>query len=136
MAEGATMCQLKCHINRSNVPAKPKQNVHASEEFFETVVIGNIIAATLDYFKMDTREDNPISTHFSHLELDKNKVFGRELFYTALADMVSLYINLTAFNTMEDDDKDQVKAYAREILSVGLVFSFWNSMIVFMNRRW
>ena len=34
MAEGATLCQLKCLINQSNVPAKPKQNAHASEEFF------------------------------------------------------------------------------------------------------
>ena len=129
MAEGATLCQLKCLINRSNVPAKPKQNVHASEEFFETVVIGHIIAAALDYFKMDTIEDNPISTHFSHIELDKDKEFARELFHIALADMVSSYINLTAFNKMEDDDKDQVRAYAREVLSLGVLLLEFNDNV-------
>ena len=45
MAEGSTLCQLRFLINRTNVPAKLKENVHAAEEFFEIVVVGHFIAA-------------------------------------------------------------------------------------------
>ena len=43
--------------------------------------------------------------------------------------MVSSYINLTAFNTMEDDDKDQVRAYAREVLSLGVLLLEFNDSV-------
>ena len=35
MSEGGTLCQLKHLINRTDIPEKPKQNVHAAEDFLK-----------------------------------------------------------------------------------------------------
>ena len=43
--------------------------------------------------------------------------------------MVSSYINLIAFNTMKDDDKDQVRAYAREVFSLGVLLLEFNDSV-------
>ena len=129
MSEGGTLCQLKHLINRTNIPEKPKQNVHAAEECFEVVVIGHFIAAALHHFKMNTIQDSPSSTFLDQLDADNDSTSQKELFNSAVIEMVSSYINISSYDDKDYKDNDQVRAYAREVLSLGaLLLEFKDSV--------
>ena len=133
-AEGGTLSQLRFLINRTNVPAKRKENVNAAEEFFEAVVISHFIAAALDYFKMESLDDCP-TTLLSLIEKEKNKDSKRKLFHSKIEDFVKAYINIKPLDfdydptTTEAKDDDQVRAYAKEILSFGTILMEFNDAV-------
>ena len=129
MGEGGTLCQLRFLINRTNVPSKPKNNVNAAEEFFETVVVSHFIAAALHHFKMSGTMESPSSTVLSQIEQEKNKETKQKLFHSAIAGMVKTYINITPFECKEHKDDDQVRAYAREVLTLGALLMEFNDAV-------
>ena len=108
VAEGGTLCQLKCLINRTNVPAKLTHNVNAAEEFIHVVVTSHFIAAALHHFKMDSVEDLPSSAELDQIHSPDSQ---KKLFHTSLIGMVK---HLTSLHlaVMTNKDEDQVRAYA------------------------
>ena len=57
--EGGTLFQLRNLINRRNVVKDVRNDMNATEDFFETVGVGHIIAATLQFFGMEDISDSP-----------------------------------------------------------------------------
>ena len=129
MAEGGTLCQLRYLINQTNVPMKPKDNVNAAEEFFETVVISHIIAAALHYFKMDDTSAVPKSDDLSKIEQTRDIPGKQKLFYLTMQNMIERYINITPFSMPEVKEDDQVRAYAKEVLSLGAILMEFNDAV-------
>lgn len=101
MAEGGTLCQLKCLIKRTNIPAKPKDNVNAAEKFFQVVVIGHIISAALHHFNMDSVEDIPSSVEFTQICSETSVTSQAVLFHAALLNMAKTFFNITSFDNTE-----------------------------------
>ena len=129
MAEGGTLSQLRHLINRTNVPAKPKQNVNAAEDFFETVVVGHVIAAALDFFEMDNMDAVATSDVLSQIDDTQEIDSKRKLFHSAMTSMVKKYINITPFMKAGHKESDQVRSYAREVLSLGVLLLEFNDAI-------
>jgi L1 cell adhesion molecule like protein len=118
--DSGTMSQLKNLINRTNVPVKPKQNVNAADHFFQVVVIAHVIAATLHFFYMNDVHDTPAD--FLSLLEDTNSPQSQQQFHSAIVKMISCYVDINQRNEVGVvKDKDQVRAYAREVLSLGLL---------------
>ena len=46
-----------------------------------------------------------------------------------MANLVETYINITPFNRPEHKDNDQVRAYAKEVLSFGAVLMEFNDAV-------
>ena len=105
-------------INRTNVLSKPKHNVNAAEDFF-----------ALHYFKTNGTEKSPSSTVLSQIEQEKNEETKQKLFHSAIADMVQTYINITPFDSEEHKDDAPVRAYAREVLTLGALLMEFNDAV-------
>jgi hypothetical protein len=118
-ANGGTLSHIKNVINRTNVPTKPKNNVNAAEEFFMSVLIGHIIAAAMDFLNMQSLNDLP--SCLSQLLLDEDVEVRRHKFHLKVEEMLSKYFNISAFDKDEIDDDDKVRAYAKEVLSLGVL---------------
>lgn len=128
--DGGTLSQLRYLINRTNVPCKPKENVHAAEEFFEAVVTGHIIAAALHFFNMHTIYDSPSSHYFDSLKNENTSEAQQKLFHSAIVDMINSYINFTPFDEVsQDQDLDYVSAYAKEVFSLGILLLEFNDSV-------
>ena len=57
--EGGTLFQLRNLINRRNVVKDVRTDMNATEDFFETVGVGHIVAATLQFFGMRDISNSP-----------------------------------------------------------------------------
>ena len=57
--DGGTLLQLRNLLNRSSVPKDPKSNVNATEDFIEVTLIGHVIAAAMEVLGMKGMEDQP-----------------------------------------------------------------------------
>ena len=57
--EGGTLFQLRNLINRRNVVTKVKTDMNATEDFFEVITAGHIVAVTLHTCGMTNLEDTP-----------------------------------------------------------------------------
>ena len=64
--EMGTLCQLRNLINRRNVTQRPKENVHAAEDFLGIVTTGHILAAVMTHLRMSSVDDMPSSAIVSH----------------------------------------------------------------------
>ena len=64
--EKGTLLQLKNLIHRTSVPRDPKNDVNASEEFFEIVFAAHAISAVMTHFEMETVHDTIRSTLIPH----------------------------------------------------------------------
>ena len=134
MAEGGTLSQLRHLINRTNVyQPKPKHNVNAAEDFFETVVVGHVIAVALDFFEMDNMDAVATSDVLSQIDDTQEIDSKRKLFQSAMTSMVKKYINITPFMKVEHKESDQIRSYMQEKCFL-LVFFFWNLMTQFKTE--
>ena len=57
--ERGTLYQLRNGINRRNVTKSCKNNMNACTDFFELVMSGHILVATMDFLGMSSIEDTP-----------------------------------------------------------------------------
>lgn len=91
IGDKGTLRQLQVIINRQNLPAQVKDDPRAVEEFLEVVLDAHIIAASLQYFGMDTTESVPTRN------IDLENILGLPLeqqksaFYGAIAHIVNEY---------------------------------------------
>ena len=92
-------------------------------------MVGHFIAAALHYFKMDNTNAVPVSDVLSRIEHSKNIKAKKKLFHVLMANFVKTYINITPFNRQQHKDNDQVRAYAKEVLSLGAVLMEFNDAV-------
>ena len=60
--EGGTLFQLRNLINRRNVVMKVKTDMNATEDFFEVITAGHIVAVTLHTCGMTNLEDTLLTS--------------------------------------------------------------------------
>ena len=60
--EVGTLYHLRNVLQRTNVVHDPKNDYNACSDFFQTIVEGHVIAATMEAFGMDTVNDTPKHT--------------------------------------------------------------------------
>ena len=119
-ADKGTLRQLQHLINRTNVPARPKKNMNAAEDFVQVVVIGHVTALAMTHFSMVTVHDEP-----KHSDLSKvSQCHKREkdsFFQQALINMLHRHMTLfkTPFTCTSTTANDRV---AQEMLTLGLLF--------------
>ena len=123
MSEGGTLCQLKPLINRTNIPEKPKQNVHAAEEF---------LAAALHHFKMNKIRDSPSSTFLDELDAENDSTSQKELLNSAVPEMVSSYIIYP--NLMIKITRTMIRLELMHVRYYNWVLCYWNLMTVYTKE--
>ena len=122
-ADKGTLRQLQHLINRTNVPARPKKNMNAAEDFMQVVVIGHVTALAMTHFAMVTVHDEP-----KHSDLSKvsqcHKREKESFFQQALINMLRRHMTLfkTPFTCTSTTANDRVQLYAQEMLTLGLLF--------------
>ena len=91
--------------------------------------INNTPYIALHCFKMNGTEESPSSTVLSQIEQEKNEETKQKLFHSAIADMVQTYNNITPFDSEEHKHDAPVRAYAREVLTLGALLMEFNDAV-------
>lgn len=129
-SDGGTMCQLKKLINRRNVVKDPSKSVAPCEEFFLLVVETHVLAAAMHLFQMTSLDDAPSSTYFPKGSEDLGSLERRRVLMQALKVMMKRYVDLTVtYDSKPQSKDDHVRAYACEIISLGLLLMEFNDAI-------
>ena len=122
--EHGTMQQLRNLINRRNVVCNPSKDVNASEDFFLLLVTCHILCAAIKIFKMDGIDSFP-----ERVEEEWNvqtKEERQSKLESLSLQVVTTFVDLSTFSCSEakkgGPSKDHVHEYAKEILSVGLLY--------------
>ena len=85
-----------------------------------TILIGHIIAATMNFFNMQSLSDG-LPSCLSQLLLEENFEIRRHKFHLAVGNMISKHFNISSFDKEDEEDDDKVRAYAKEVLSLGVL---------------
>ena len=119
-ADKGTLQQLKHLINRTNVPARPKKNMNAAEDFMQVVVIGHVAALAMRHFTMTTVNDKPKHSKVSWCHESQKESFFQQALMNMLRPHMTLFkIPFTCTSTTAED---RVELYAQEMLTLGLLF--------------
>lgn len=126
-----TLCQLQRLINRRDVVKDPSRRVAPCEEFFLLVVEAHILAVAMNMFEMESLSDTPCTKHFPPQSIHCGSQERCRILMVALQEMMKKYVNIEA--TFDDGkqhaEADGVQAYAREVLSLGLMLMEFNDAI-------
>lgn len=124
-ADHGTLQQLRNLINRRNVVSEPSKNVNACEDFFVLVVVCHILCAAMKILDMDTLDSFPVG-------IESEWVFDtederRQKLHSIASEIVSKFTDFSTFSETdgdqaEDQDTDYVNEYAKEVLSIGLLY--------------
>ena len=82
----------------------------------------HILSAAMKAFNMASLEDEPSSPLFPEGSADLDPPKRREVLLLALREVLSPLVDLSFPTSPSMCDSDQVRAYAREVLSLGLMF--------------
>lgn len=125
--DSGTLFQLRNLINRRNIRKDPSSDVNASDDFFRTVTEGHIVSAAMEVFDMTSMDSTPSTTFFPKDMLKKSTNERQQILTSAVQKVVSKYVDLS-YHTQEDNSageevaSDSVQEYAREVLSLGLLY--------------
>ena len=142
--DGGTLFQLRTLINRRNVKKKPKSDFNACEDFFTTVTEAHILAAAMNFFGMSSLIDEPSSIYFPEMLNKLTLLQKRRVLMLALTEFAKEFVNMSVLKELaesissenkpkEDKSKqentDSVYEYARETLSLGLLYAEFSDAI-------
>ena len=99
---------------------EPTNDVNAAEDFFQTVTEGHIIAAALEAFGMASIDDVPHTAALTEASLLKDGKKRTEAMLVATKEVVNKYVDLSRNNF--EDSVDSVQEYARDVLSLELLY--------------
>ena len=124
-SDRGTLVQIKNLLNRRNVPADPKQNFHACDDFITTVIKAHLLASTLKLLNMTSFDDVP--RHHSLDETTWMKSFPerRAILYELCKEVITTHVNFTFIPTSPKADsksRDKVQEYADELITLGMIF--------------
>ena len=129
--DGGTLFQLRNLINRRNIVANVKTDMNATEDFFEVVTAGHIVAVTLHTCGMTDLEDTP---HVPAFDVDIDELSPQQK-WLLLSRFIHGILEHHVKPSMEiqglqrkavksrkrrKDDSDHVRDYACVLLSAGL----------------
>ena len=128
-----TMYQIRNLIDRRNVTRKPKSDVNASEDFFEVVVIGYILAAVMCHLGMPTLDSLPLPSVISHTIWMEDDDMRRTALKGISKHIVTEFVDLETSwkptctgtctrSTPVDQSAGTALEYSREVMSLGLLF--------------
>ena len=140
------MYQLKMLVNRRNVVKDPSKSVAPCEGFFLLVVETHILAAAMQLFGMSSLEDKPSVQFFPEGSSELNAQQRRQLLMLALRELTKKFVDLdlTFKDPKQEKSKpskaaksskaahqqsDHVYAYAREVMSLGLLLMEFNDAV-------
>lgn len=118
-----TLMHLRNVINRRNIKSSPKDDVNAHEDFLQMIVESHILTAAMEFFGMETLQDDP-SPHIlppslnTHTKEEKN-----DILLSLCKALLSDHVNMSMFNVSNAEDDDKILAYANELLSLGLLYT-------------
>lgn len=121
--EVGTLYQLRNVLNRSNVVYEPKNDYNACSDFFETIVESHVIAAVMETFQMTSMSDTPRCSYFPDGFYSLSEAEQRTVLQLAVKQVVAKHV-CVQFNPQRDQSsaEDGIMQYARELLSLGLLF--------------
>ena len=122
------MYQLRNLINRRNVPNDPKQDVNASEDFFELATKAHVVAAACHVMKTHNIQEIPAADCFRDLR-DKSVEERWQCITNVSKEIVKEFLlplspstELSACtSTTSTREQDHVYNYAKHVLTLGLV---------------
>ena len=123
--------QLQFVLNRKNIKNEPKEDFSACEEFFLLVVTCHILCAGMKYLQMNKLDDEPVCDELPedfwlYSDDEKSKVLDAvaENIITELVDL-----SLSFDGGKSKTSSDHVFEYAREVLSLGLLYMNYRDSI-------
>ena len=120
--DAGTLYQLRNLINRRKVTRDPNSNVSASEDFFLTVVEVHILSACMTVFEMTPVNSAPSQRLFSPESEKKATLHTRSAAVNNALDTHVDFLMNDEGRSEPEDDKDHVCEYARDVLTLGLLY--------------
>ena len=118
-----TLCHLRNMIDRRNISATATDDYNAREEFFIAVVEGHIVTAAMTVLKMNSNDDIPVHPLLTKDPWAKPAEIRKEVIEEVRKQLCLSFVDIFAFYDKEDDvDRHDVKQYAMQVLSQGLLF--------------
>ena len=120
-------------INRKNVKNEPNDDFDACEEFFLLVVICHILCAGMKQLKMALLQDFPQSSMIPENISELTKEERTEILKNIATNLVNEIVDLSP--TFQDKkehatpDEDHIFEYARELVSLGLLYMNYRDSI-------
>ena len=113
---------------------EPSKSVAPCEEFFLLVVETHVVAAAMQLFEMSSLDDTPCTTLFPDGCADLTSLERRRLLMVALRELVEHFVDIKAIfkeavAAQSQSNADRVRAYACEVLSLGLLLMEYNDGI-------
>ena len=123
--DAGTLYQLRNLINRRNVTRDPSSNVSASEDFFLTVVEVHILSACMTAFEMTSVNSAPSHRLFPPESEKEDTLHRRRVLLAAVNNVLDTHVDFSMGDerrSEQEDDKDHVCEYARDVLTLGLLY--------------
>lgn len=108
-------------INRINVVKQPEKQVTPCEEFFLSVTEAHICSVAMQVFKMSAVTDWPCAELFLESCTKLNPQQRWNLLQLAVSKIVDQFVDISYPSPALKKDDDHIRAYAREVLSLGLL---------------
>ena len=100
---------------------KPEKGVAACEEFFVLVWEAHICTAAMKVFGMSSLKDTPTSHHFPKGCTQLNPKQRWNVLRLAIKEIIDQFVDIKYPTPTVSKDKDHVRAYAKEVVSLGLL---------------
>ena len=119
-----TLFHLRNLINRRNVTKSPKNDMNATEDFFELVVIGYVLTAVMSHLGMASVDDSPLPSIVSPDTWMEDDSARKATLNAIASQIIDKHVDLA----MEFSDKHQNKDtgtvydYSCELLTLGLLY--------------
>lgn len=101
--------------------SKPEKGVSACEDFFLLVLDAHICVAAMKQFNMSSLEGEPSSTLFPDGCTDLTPEERWKLMSLAIEELINTFVDISYLPESSKKDSDHVLAYAKELLSLGLL---------------
>ena len=129
-----TLMQLRNVINRRNIKTKAKDAVNAHEDFLQLIIECHLLAAGMEFFGMQSLEDTPSPEIFPDALTGEER---QDVLMSACKALISDCMHLSSFrvqpgtqagenkecNPPVSKDLDRVNLYAKEVISLGLLYT-------------
>lgn len=128
-SERGTLVLMKNLIHRRNVKSKPKDDYNACDDFFMLVLSAHILTAAMEFLGMGSLDDDPNPDIIPEGVHGFEKDLKKDILSSITSLIVHSYVDLSVMDKKQPPASDQRKAYACELLSLGLIYSEYSDAI-------
>ena len=120
---------MKNLIHRRNVKSKPKDDYNACDDFFMLVLSAHILTAAMELLGMGSLDGDPNPDIIPEGVHGFEKDLKKDILSRITSLIVHSYVDLSVMDKKQPPASDQRKAYACELLSLGLIYSEYSDAI-------